>query len=1372
MLLSVASGELVQGAEPWADARLPVRDHLQFWLDASRQPERRVAEDRPVLKNGDRFDFWYDASGFGRHLAQRNQLQQPQLAIYSEQAAVRFDGQDDCLEAAPLGLKFNDVTLFLVAAPRSNAGGFHAFLSLQAIGKNDYTSGLSLDMGAERSERFTALNAEGSGFSGAKNLLREGQALPFRTFHTFCITSSASGPEGKKGATSLFVDGQPAGERPRKKSSIAADGIVLGARVYSNSADPPFLQGFLDGEVAEVLLYDRLLNDDERRQVHEYLATKYSQLNQRVAAVDQASPLVPVKDPPAVQMFVPGFSVKQLPVDLTNINNIKYRHDGKLVALGYNGNIYLLFDTDGDHLEDKVELFWESTAKESEPVGMSLTPKGHPKGNGVFIPAKGKISLIIDSDGDDRGDKEIVVADGWKLYPYGIDAVGLAYNEQDGSVYFGIGTADYTNAYQVDKQGQAGYSPASEHGAVWRISPDFSKREKICTGTRFPVGMAFDRRGELFCTDQEGATWLANGNPFDELLHIQQGRHYGFPPRHPRHLQEVIDEPSTFDYRPQHQSTCGINFNESVNGGPTFGPDAWSGDALVCGYSRGKIYRTSLVSSPAGYVARNQILACLNMLCVDACVTPHGELAVSVHSGGPDWGTGPKGKGKLYKIFYTDREHPQPVAAWAAGPQEVRVAFDRPLDPAQLSHVVSRTGISYGTFVGAGDRFESLRPGYAVVQSQLSTPRFELPVLGAQLSSDLRTLIFSIAPQRRAASYAITLPGMGRPTPERTALGDLPQQPAIDLAYDLSGVEAEWTPNSPDEKSWTGWLPHLDLTVARQFTRQSSAQDELWHAVQHGGKLQLRTKLDLADMLRPAVQPGATIDYTWSAETVTLVLRSKGTIEVSAPGGEVAPTSGGETNQVEITWHPEKRKLLPLEVTLQATKEEPVLDVAYRTTEDERLRPLPLRRLLLPWAEWDLSADKPEAPAIPQELAGGSWARGRAIFLSPEAQCAKCHTAHGEGGQIGPSLENLPKRDYASVFRDVTNPNFAINPDFLTYAVSLKSGKQLTGAIRIDGDRLIVGDQQGNMTAVARADIEELVPTKTSTMPEEIAKKLNASQMKDLLTFLMTSPPRMPEYAPGPVPAARTKAEVEAVLAGAPQAAEPTRKINVLLVAGKKDHEAGEHDYPAWQKVWKELFALDAKTEVDTAWNWPSEEQFQKAEVMIFYYKGNWNAARSKQIDAYLARGGGLVYIHWAVDGRDDAPGFAQRIGLAWDGNRSLYRHGPLDLGFEDSSQHPIARNFHKVHFHDESYWQLIGDRSKIKVLATGKEDGQEQPLFWVMDPSPGGGRVFVSIPGHYSWTFDDPLFRILLLRGTAWAAGEPVDRYNALTTIGARIQN
>jgi type 1 glutamine amidotransferase len=261
-------------------------------------------------------------------------------------------------------------------------------------------------------------------------------------------------------------------------------------------------------------------------------------------------------------------------------------------------------------------------------------------------------------------------------------------------------------------------------------------------------------------------------------------------------------------------------------------------------------------------------------------------------------------------------------------------------------------------------------------------------------------------------------------------------------------------------------------------------------------------------------------------------------------------------------------------------------------------------------------------------------------------------------------------------------------------------------------------------------------------------------------------PEAMPRDHKGPRPKPRPAAEVEAVLADAPKPPAKVRQLRVVLVAGKKDHGKGEHDYPAWQKAWAALFRRAARVEVVTAWEWPEPQEFRKADLMVFYQHGDWTAARAADIDAFLERGGGLVYIHWAVDGRKDAPGFAKRIGLASRGGQIKYRHGPLDLAFNRDNKHPIARNFDRLKLVDESYWMLTGKLAKDRVIATQVEDKEPRPLFWTVEHD--RGRVFVSIPGHYSWTFDDPLFRVLLLRGIAWAAREPVDRFNDLVWHGA----
>jgi type 1 glutamine amidotransferase len=274
--------------------------------------------------------------------------------------------------------------------------------------------------------------------------------------------------------------------------------------------------------------------------------------------------------------------------------------------------------------------------------------------------------------------------------------------------------------------------------------------------------------------------------------------------------------------------------------------------------------------------------------------------------------------------------------------------------------------------------------------------------------------------------------------------------------------------------------------------------------------------------------------------------------------------------------------------------------------------------------------------------------------------------------------------------------------------------------------------------------------------------------MRDLLTFLLVEPPSMPTYGELAPPPPRTLHEVEAVVAGA-ETANGKSPLHVVLVAGPKDHGPGEHDYPAWQKTWQRLFRMDDSVRVTTASPWPSDEDLKSADVLVFYQQGAWTPERARDIDAFLRRGGGLVYIHFAVDGGADPTGFAERIGLAWQGGRSKFRHGAVGVEFVPGGRHPIARNLDRVQLHDESYWGLVGAQDRINLLASGIEEGRPQPLFWTHEPKIGG-RVFVSIPGHFAWTFDDPIFRVLLLRGIAWTAEEPVDRFNELVLPGARV--
>ena len=784
--------------EPWADSHLPVTDGLDLWLDAATVPDALPAIGVKAFDLTKRkIEAWPDGSGQGHHARQPNFDFRPVLQSSAGGSAVRFDGQNNFL-ASEWNAKLDATSVFIVAAPRFNGGGFRALAAMHPPGRNDYLAGLNIDLGAKLSTTLDTVNIEGAGARGQSNLLRT--RFDLGTFHVFAIET---GPE----KIALRVDGKEEGSRTRKPAAMELSEFLLGARWYSNDSTPPGPRGFFDGDIAEVLVYHRALTGDERAKVERYLLEKHGALRAQSIAVATpgAKPLQTVANPAPVQCLMPGFEARELPVQLTNVNFIKYRYDGALFAGAHNGKIWLLRDTDGDGIEDQATLYYESPNIKSV-MGLAVASKGYPRGDGVFVATVGHVYFIPEKDG--KGEKEITVASGWpapQIVTGGVsDCLGVAL-DREGGVWFGLGTSDFTHPYLPDpKTGAMTYRIPTERGTIQHVSPDFQTRTTVCTGIRFPVGLAFNARGDLFCTDQEGATWLPNGNPLDELLYIQPGRHYGFPPRHPRFLQGVVDEPSVFDFSPQHQSTCGFFFNDSA--GPVFGPSWWAGDAFVCGESRGKLWRVMLAKTDAGYVAQTQLFAHLNMLPIDATLSPRGDLVVTCHSGSPDWGSGPNGMGKIFHIRQTLPGLPKPVLTWPANATESVITWDRPLTEPQFQEITRTMDVTAGPYTRAGDRYESLRPGYQVVSDQLAVPRLDVPVKNASLSVDHRSIILQTAPRQTGLHYALQFAGFSaeKPStapatpPEPPVSTGLPQESTVDLDLTLNGLETSFEPANKD----------------------------------------------------------------------------------------------------------------------------------------------------------------------------------------------------------------------------------------------------------------------------------------------------------------------------------------------------------------------------------------------------------------------------------------------------------------------------------------------------------------------------------------------------------------------------------------------
>ena len=483
--------------------------------------------------------------------------------------------------------------------------------------------------------------------------------------------------------------------------------------------------------------------------------------------------------------------------------------------------------------------------------------------HGLYVSSHGKVSLLKDSNGDGQADTEEVVTSGWPptdVGSGGVDATSVTL-DRVGNVYFGLLVADYSNAYRLrhrkdltqeekawliqqnrsvdgaPEEEVSLYDLNSPRGTIQKFDPRSGHRTTIATGIRVPYQLAFNAAGDLFNTDQEGETWMPNGNPLDELNYIIPGHHYGFPPPHPKWLPNLVSDAPVVGFGPQHESTCGFVFNEPVARTPAlqalpavplpvspgqglFGPAWWRGDALVTGESRGKIWRVHLIRTADGYVGRETLIARFGLLVLDTAISPKGDLYVCCHSGQPDWGTGPQGEGRIFRIRYTGVEEPQPVTTWAATPTEVRIAFDRPIDPILTNAFEGgRAQIEFGEYVRAADRFETIRPSYAVVAQQDATPRGHLTITSARWEAETTNLVLTTFPHSLAVHYALTIPDVKAPGSSRPGI-------SIDVDYDL---RAACMAPVQLAKTWTrsAWaeLPNWALSVPASSGTDSHEAD-------------------------------------------------------------------------------------------------------------------------------------------------------------------------------------------------------------------------------------------------------------------------------------------------------------------------------------------------------------------------------------------------------------------------------------------------------------------------------------------------------------------------------------------------------------------
>jgi putative heme-binding domain-containing protein len=130
----------------------------------------------------------------------------------------------------------------------------------------------------------------------------------------------------------------------------------------------------------------------------------------------------------------------------------------------------------------------------------------------------------------------------------------------------------------------------------------------------------------------------------------------------------------------------------------------------------------------------------------------------------------------------------------------------------------------------------------------------------------------------------------------------------------------------------------------------------------------------------------------------------------------------------------------------------------------------------------------------------GDATRGKTVFASV---CISCHKLDGVGLELGPDLRSVAQHDAEKLLNSILDPSAIIEPGFMAYHCTLKSGEQLYGVIATETSASLTLKMAGNITkSVLRSDVASLKSTGISLMPEGLEAAMTPQALADLIAYL------------------------------------------------------------------------------------------------------------------------------------------------------------------------------------------------------------------------------------------------------------------------------
>jgi len=130
----------------------------------------------------------------------------------------------------------------------------------------------------------------------------------------------------------------------------------------------------------------------------------------------------------------------------------------------------------------------------------------------------------------------------------------------------------------------------------------------------------------------------------------------------------------------------------------------------------------------------------------------------------------------------------------------------------------------------------------------------------------------------------------------------------------------------------------------------------------------------------------------------------------------------------------------------------------------------------------------------------GDVPNGKKMFTT---HCAKCHKHGAEGLQIGPDLTGFAVHPKEEILIHVLDPSRSVEGNYKAYTAKHLDGRVVTGVMSAQTKTTVeLRDAENKLWNFQLADLDALVESKLSLMPEGFEKQMKPEELTDLLEFL------------------------------------------------------------------------------------------------------------------------------------------------------------------------------------------------------------------------------------------------------------------------------